>query len=227
MSAADRRRRRLPQRRQEHPGQPPGRGSEAVTHAEPGVTRDRKRVACEWNGVALRAARHRRHRPRGRGELAARHPAPGAGLAMAEADVGPAGRRRARRACAPETPSWRRRCAAATSRCSSSPTRSTAPSDEHLAAEFNRLGLGEPLAVSATHGLGSGDLLDRVVELLGDAPRPPSAEEAVRVAVIGRPNVGKSSLVNAFLGSERVIVSERPGRPATRSTPSSRSTAGA
>jgi GTP-binding protein len=80
-----------------------------------------------------------------------------------------------------------------------------------LTAEFNKLGLGEPVAVSATHGLGAGDLLDRVVELLGERPEQPSADDAVRVAVIGRPNVGKSSLVNAFLGSDRVIVSDRAG----------------
>ena len=87
------------------------------------------------------------------------------------------------------------------------------PGDEHhLAAEFHQLGLGEPIAVSATHGLGTGDLLDKAVELLGELP-PPAAgrEEPVHVAVIGRPNAGKSSLVNAFLGSERVIVSERAG----------------
>jgi GTP-binding protein len=85
------------------------------------------------------------------------------------------------------------------------------PGDELLAAEFYALGLGEPRAVSATHGLGSGDLLDRVVELLGERPAQQAEEEAVRVAVIGRPNVGKSSLVNAFLGDQRVIVSPRAG----------------
>jgi GTP-binding protein len=85
------------------------------------------------------------------------------------------------------------------------------PEDEHLTAELNRLGLGEPLPVSATHGLGSGDLLDRIVEELGDRARPAAEDDATRVAVIGRPNAGKSSLVNAFLGSERVIVSNRAG----------------
>src|SRR5271165_3240588 len=79
-----------------------------------------------------------------------------------------------------------------------------------LAADFQRLGLGDPLAVSAAQGLGTGDLLDRIVELLpaGDEQEDP---DVVRLAVIGRPNVGKSSLVNRFLGEERVIVSEVAG----------------
>ncbi|MDI3279864.1 MAG: ribosome biogenesis GTPase Der [Bacillota bacterium] len=85
------------------------------------------------------------------------------------------------------------------------------PADcETARAEFAALGLGEPLPISALHGTGTGDLLDRVWKLL-----PPAEEEeeraAVHLAVIGRPNVGKSSLVNAILGEERVIVSELPG----------------
>src|SRR5665647_764925 len=79
-----------------------------------------------------------------------------------------------------------------------------------LAADFHRLGLGEPLPVSAAQGLGSGDLLDRIVELLPEGDREPD-EDTVRLALIGRPNVGKSSLVNRFLGEERVIVSEVAG----------------
>ena len=79
-----------------------------------------------------------------------------------------------------------------------------------LAADFHRLGLGEPMAVSAAQGLGSGDLLDRIVELLPPGDSEPE-DDTVRLAVIGRPNVGKSSLVNRFLGEERVIVSENAG----------------
>ncbi|HEX4670378.1 MAG TPA: ribosome biogenesis GTPase Der, partial [Solirubrobacterales bacterium] len=85
------------------------------------------------------------------------------------------------------------------------------PEDEHLTAELHGLGLGEPFAVSASHGLGSGDLLDRIVELLGGRAPAAGGAQPTRVAVIGRPNAGKSSLVNAFLGSDRVIVSERAG----------------
>jgi GTPase len=79
------------------------------------------------------------------------------------------------------------------------------------ALEFHELGLGEPLPLSGLHGHGTGDLLDRIVaELPGEGP-PVAGEEAIRVAVLGRPNVGKSSLVNALLGEERVIVSDSPG----------------
>lgn len=81
------------------------------------------------------------------------------------------------------------------------------------AAEFYRLGLGEPVPVSALHGRGVGELLDRVVSLLPPPPAgaPPAPEPAVRVAVVGRPNAGKSSLINALLGEKRLIVSEVPG----------------
>jgi GTP-binding protein len=79
--------------------------------------------------------------------------------------------------------------------------------DLPLAAEFYALGLGDPVAVSAAQGLGTGDLLDRMAALAPDDDGPDIEDDAVRLAVIGRPNVGKSSLVNRFLGAERVIVS--------------------
>jgi GTP-binding protein len=79
------------------------------------------------------------------------------------------------------------------------------------AAEFYGLGLGEPIPVSAVQGLGTGDLLDRVTEALADVPDPEDEEDVVRIAVIGRPNAGKSSLVNRILGEERVIVSDIAG----------------
>ncbi len=78
--------------------------------------------------------------------------------------------------------------------------------------QFAELGFGEPLAVSAAHRMGINELIDRIVELLPEAPEEPSEEEAVpALAIIGRPNAGKSSLVNALAGEERVIVSETPG----------------
>jgi GTPase len=78
--------------------------------------------------------------------------------------------------------------------------------------EFHRLGLGEPVPISALHGHGTGDLLDTILDRLpGRTTRPEVTEDAIRVAILGRPNVGKSSLVNALVGEDRVIVSEVPG----------------
>ena len=78
------------------------------------------------------------------------------------------------------------------------------------AADFWALGLGEPYPVSAVHGTGTGDLLDAVAAHLPPAEAP-ADEDAVRVAIVGRPNVGKSSLLNRLLGEDRVIVSPVPG----------------
>jgi GTP-binding protein len=84
--------------------------------------------------------------------------------------------------------------------------------DIPLAAEFHGLGLGDPVAVSAAHGLGTGDLLDRITELAPDpAEDLEGDDDRVRFALIGRPNVGKSSLANRFVGAERVIVSPAAG----------------
>ena len=85
------------------------------------------------------------------------------------------------------------------------------PSHEAYAYEFHRLGLGDPAPVSALHGHGTGDLLDRIVAELPGEARDEVGEEAIRVAILGRPNVGKSSLLNALVGEERVIVSDVPG----------------
>ncbi len=80
------------------------------------------------------------------------------------------------------------------------------------APEFWNLGLAEPVAISAYHGEGVGDLLDLVVAALPPFPVDYEAEdESVRIAIVGRPNVGKSSLLNALIGIERAIVSETPG----------------
>jgi len=84
------------------------------------------------------------------------------------------------------------------------------PRDQaHL--DFWSLGMGEPLPVSAISGKGSGDLLDAVVQRFPEAPEEEEEEGMVRVAVVGKPNVGKSSLVNRLLGEERVVVGEEAG----------------
>ncbi|NHM27950.1 ribosome biogenesis GTPase Der [Desulfofundulus sp. TPOSR] len=77
--------------------------------------------------------------------------------------------------------------------------------------DFYRLGLGEPIPISAAQGMNTGDLLDRLVSVLPPDAAEEEEPDTIRIAVIGRPNVGKSSLVNAILGEQRVIVSEIPG----------------
>ena len=84
--------------------------------------------------------------------------------------------------------------------------------EEPSAAAFHRLGLGEPVVVSAMHGLGVGELLDRVVALLPDGSRAPVDEpKEPRFALVGRPNVGKSSVFNRLVGEERSVVFEEAG----------------
>ena len=85
------------------------------------------------------------------------------------------------------------------------------PGNETAALEFHRLGLGDPIALSSLHGHGTGDLLDLIIARLPGSGPAEVGDDAIRVAILGRPNVGKSSLLNALLGEERVIVSETPG----------------
>jgi GTP-binding protein len=184
-------------------------GNEAVTSPEPGVTRDRKRLATEWNGIAFELVDTGGIDLGDEAELAQDVQAQ-ARLAIAEADAivlavdGRAGLRAGDAELAK------------TLRGSQVPVivvvnKADRPDDYSITAEFHGLGLGDPIAVSATHGLGTGDLLDSIAAALGDREPQPDGDDTTRVAVIGRPNVGKSSLVNAFLGSERVIVSDVAG----------------
>ena len=87
--------------------------------------------------------------------------------------------------------------------------------------EFSRLGWGEGSLISAEHGQGVGDLLDAALEGLPRVEASPEAKPPVSVALVGRPNGGKSSLLNRLVGSERAVVSPCLARRATRSTSSS------
>jgi GTPase len=182
---------------------------EAVVFETPGVTRDRKEVVCEWAGKRFILV--------DTGGVDVADPSPltqdvaeQARAAVEEADLvlfltdAKAG----------VTPGDEE--IAAILRRAHKPVLLVAnkiddPSRDLEALEFHRLGLGDPVPISALHGYGTGDLLDRVVAELPGAGRDEVGEEAIRVAILGRPNVGKSSLLNALVGQERVIVSDVPG----------------
>src|SRR5437016_6656992 len=184
----------------------------AVVHETPGVTRDRKELICEWRDKRFRLI------DTGGVDIADATPitrsiAEQAREAVAEADVvlfvvdAQIG----------ITPGDEE--VAQILRESHKPVLVIAnkiddPRQQSLALELHRLGLGDPIPISGLHGHGTGDLLDEIVDYLdahGRAGHSELPEEAIRVAILGRPNVGKSSLVNKLLGRERVIVSEIPG----------------
>ena len=190
----------------------------AIVEALPGLTRDRLEAACEWRGrtftlvdtgglvlgrtEALTAAVRRQS------EQAIADAAVilfvvdvSAGLLAQDSEIADVLRRQARPVLL-------------------AANKADTPAAAANAAEFHALGLGDPMPVSAAHGLDTGDLLDAIVDALSRAAEAASAEQgaqaaaapgAVHTAFIGRPNVGKSSLVNALLGQDRVVVDEQPG----------------
>lgn len=81
----------------------------------------------------------------------------------------------------------------------------------YAAAEFYSFGLGDPICISAVNGSGTGDLLDEIVKNLPENSTDDEEFDCPRIAIVGRPNAGKSSLVNAFIGEERNIVTDRAG----------------
>lgn len=182
---------------------------EAVVHETSGITRDRKEIRAEWNGREFSLIDTGGVDQADEGEMA-RLIREQARAALADAQVvvlvvdARAGLRPGDAELAEELRRSPLPVLVAANKCDS-------VRDLPLAAEFHGLGLGEPRAVSAAQGLGTGDLLDAVVERLPEAGDEDEDDDVVRLAIIGRPNVGKSSLVNRFLGEERVIVSEVAG----------------
>jgi GTP-binding protein len=180
---------------------------EAVVHEQAGVTRDRKEIDADWNGVGFTlidtggvdfAGEHELAEDIRRQALIALTDADLAVLVVdARAGLRPGDAELARELRGGAVP-----VIVAANKVDDA--RQTG-----LATEFYGLGLGDPLPVSATQGLGTGDLLDQIVEHLPQVAD--EREESTRLALIGRPNVGKSSLVNRLLGEERVIVTDVAG----------------
>jgi len=200
----------------------------AVVNDTPGTTRDRLVAEVEWNGVVfdivdtggIDPTNLSRAEPlsldsadyisniRGQAEIAVRDADAVLFLVDVENGVTPTDievaeilRKHQRVIGEVETPS----ILLVVNRCDNAERRDQA-------SIFYELGMGKPIPVSALHGKGTGDLLDLLIEAIGE--RIPGAEENdgdIKIAIVGRPNVGKSSLLNKLLGEERVIVSPIPG----------------
>jgi GTP-binding protein len=181
----------------------------AVVHETPGVTRDRKELLCEWNGKEFLLV--------DTGGVDVADPSPitrgiadQARAAIADADlvlfvVD------ARTGITPGDEEVAEILRHARKPVFLLANKIDDPAQDAAALEFHRLGLGDPIPLSGLHGHGTGDLLDAIVDQLPGSGRVTVGDEAVRVAILGRPNVGKSSLLNALLGRERVLVSDVPG----------------
>ena len=181
----------------------------AVVHETPGVTRDRKELVCEWGG--------RRFLLVDTGGVDIADPSPitrsiaeQARVAIAAADL-VLFITDARSGITPGDEELASILRAAHKPVVLIANKIDDPRRDTDALEFHRLGLGDPVPLSGLHGHGTGDLLDTIVELLPGRDTREAGMDAVRVAILGRPNVGKSSLLNALLGQQRVIVSDVPG----------------
>ncbi|MCK4605848.1 MAG: ribosome biogenesis GTPase Der [candidate division Zixibacteria bacterium] len=182
----------------------------AVVDKEPGVTRDRNYAVCDWRGVSFRLV--------DTGgiitesiELMDQLIYDQTEFALSEADlvlflvdthVGPD----------PSDRMIARRLQRSDSECILVANKADTPELENEIHEFLKLGLGDAVPISVTRGLGIGDLLDLVVPRLPSQDTLPAEEKGlVRVALVGRPNVGKSSFINCLAGEERLVVTPQAG----------------
>jgi GTPase len=180
----------------------------AIVHESPGATRDRVEAIATWNGRSLVVIDTGGvvERPAGMDASIARQSAravEAADLALLVVDA-PAGISAEDEALARGLRAGRTPVLVVANKVDSQ-------AQEPFAAEFYALGLGEPMPVSALHGRGSGELLDRILEILPPQDTPALLEDEARFCLVGRPNVGKSSLFNRLVDEERAIVHEAPG----------------
>lgn len=195
------------------------RRREAIVEEKPGVTRDRKELDCEWNGRSFTVVDTGGWLPHGHG----REMAGGAALAQAVSEQAERAIKEADVVLlvvdATVGVAEEDARIAQTLRRADLPVFLVANKVDDTNREqdvwaFTSLGLGEPVAVSAIHGRGSGDLLDQVVAALPpepEEPEPGERSEIFSVAIVGRPNVGKSTLFNRLVGDERAVVHDMPG----------------
>ena len=180
----------------------------AIAHDMPGVTRDRLELEATWRGRSFGLVDTAGYLQRATGveALAAKQ----ADLAVEDADlivlvVD------AQTGITQEDDLLARRLRKAPTPVLLVANKADTNADLAEVAAFHRLGLGEPFPISALHGKGAGDLLDRLLDLLPEAPRIDDPVLEPRFAIVGRPNVGKSSLFNRLVGAERSVVSEVSG----------------
>jgi len=181
----------------------------AVVDNEPGVTRDRNYASTSWNRKEFYLVDTGGFVPQSRTEMERLVKAQ-AEIAISEADMvlflvdGKVGAQNIDL----EIANRLRKMEKKVSLVANKVDRQKDEADIHL---LNKLGLGEPMPVSALNGINIGELLDLIAQSLPEESVKEEKEETIKVSVIGRPNVGKSSFVNALLGEEKLIVAEAPG----------------